>query len=85
MCFSKLQKLEVLYNMMTKWKNLFYKPRRQIYRTRRKKAENLRPKAVIQIMMMIIIINVVDLPYFTVRSGRGEAAGGHAVVHIHRW
>lgn len=39
---------------------------------------------VIVMMMMMIIINV-DLPYFTVRRGRGEAAGGHAVAHIHRW
>lgn len=44
----------------------------------------LRPKAVIIMVMMIIFINV-DLPYLTVRNGRGEAAGGPAVAHIHGW
>lgn len=29
MCYSKLPKLEVLYNVMTKWENLFDQPRRQ--------------------------------------------------------
>lgn len=69
---------------MTKYENLFYKLRKQYIKIS-KLVENLRPKAVIIMMMLIIIIINVDLPNFTVRNGRGDAAGGHAVAHIHRW